>query len=203
MALYIPGTYSYPISFLLPANLPPTFSLPYGSLSYAIKGVAHRPGTFTSKLSCQVPLLVVASPAIGAGEGSTGGDPGPLIVENQWQGKLSYSFGLGSRLFLLGSKRHLEATASRRVPPSTESLVEAGVEARAEEAYGTATLDLTLLPTEKIKIWRLDIIVDQRIKYVDERGRPFRDDDRMQVRLLEVRDTCTAEEMDLMNEEEQ
>ncbi|KAF8124382.1 hypothetical protein EV363DRAFT_1354337 [Boletus edulis] len=184
-----PGTYSYPISFLLPANLPPTFSLPYGSLSYAIKGVAHRPGTFTSKLSCQVPLLVVAAPAIGAGEGSTGGDPGPLIVENQWRGKLAYSFELDSRLFLLGSKRHLEATASRRVSPNTESLVEAGVEARAEEVYGTATLDLTLLPTEKIKIWKLDIIVDQHIRYVDRGGRPFRDDDRVQVRLLEVRDT--------------
>ena len=200
MGLYIAGTYSYPISFLLPPHLPPTFSVPYGSLNYAIKGVAHRPGTFTSKLSCQVPLLVVAAPAIGTGEGGGAGDPGPLFIQKQWQDKLAYSFGLSSPLFLLGSERHLEA--SENVRAYTESLVEAGVQARAEAAYGTATLDLTLLPLEKIKIWGFGVFVDERIRYLDEREKPLRDDDKRQVKVLEVQDTRPTEEMDPGEEEQ-
>jgi hypothetical protein len=202
MGPYFAGTYSYPISFLLPPHLPPTFSVPYGSLNYAIKGVAHRPGTFTSKLSCQVPLLVVVAPAIGAGEGGGAGDPGPLFIQKQWLDKLAYSFGLSSPLFLLGSERHLEAAASESVRANTESPVEVGVEARAEAAYGTATLDLTLLPLEKIKIWGIGVVVDQRIRYLDEREKPLRDDDKRQVKLLEVQDTRSAEEMDLREEEQ-
>ncbi|KAH0833827.1 hypothetical protein J3R83DRAFT_10991 [Lanmaoa asiatica] len=195
-----PGEFDYPISFLLPSNLPPTFAVPYGSLTYAIKAVAHRPGTFTSKLSCQVPLLVVAAQAIGAGE--DGGDPGPLIVQKEWNGKLAYSIELSSRLFLLGSQRHLETAVSEGSHVNTEPLAEAEVEARAEAAYGTAILDLTLLPLEKIKIWRLGVVVDQRIGYVDGRGTLFGDDKR-QVRLLDVQDTCSTEEMDLVDKEEQ
>ncbi|KAF8548404.1 hypothetical protein OG21DRAFT_1564142 [Imleria badia] len=197
-----PGTYSYPISFLLPPDLPPTFSLPRGSLDYSIKAVAHRPGAFTSKLSCKVPLLVVAALAVGAGEGAGAGDPGPLFVEKQWEGKLAYSFGLSARLFLLGTQHRLEAAASERVRANTESLVEAGVDVRAETVLGTTTLDITLLPIEKIKIWRLEIVVDQHIRYVDGRGRALGDEKR-RVKLLEVQDSCAPEEMDPMDEEEQ
>lgn len=202
MGLHIAGTYSYPISFLLPPNLPPTLSVPRGSLNYVIKAVAHRPGTFTSKLSCQIPLIVAAAPAIGEGEGS--GDPGPLFVQQQWGGKLAYSFGLSSRLFLLGSQRHLGTAVSEGIRANTESLVEAEAEARAEATYGTVILDLTLLPLEKIRIWGLRVVVDQCIRYVDERGRGrlFRDD-KSEVKLLDVQDTCSAEEMGLMGEEGQ
>lgn len=197
----IAGTYSYPISFLLPPGLPPTFSVPHGSLNYVIKAVAHRPGTFTAKLSCHVPLIVVAAPAIGDGEG--GGDPGPLILQQQWADKLAYSLELSSRLFLLGSRRHLETAASEGIGirANTEHLVEADLEARAEATYCTVMLDLTLLPFEKVKIWRLGVFVDQCIRYVDERGKLFRDD-KKQVRLLEVEDACSAEELDPVGEEE-
>lgn len=200
--LNVAGTYSYPISFLLPPNLPPTFSIPRGSLKYTIKGVAHRPGTFTSKLSCQVPLLVVAAPAAGAGEGSGPGDPGPLFFQKQWEGKLAYSFGLSSRLFILGSQRHLEATGGDGTHTNIESLVGAEVEERAEAAYGTAILDLTLLPLEKIKIWRLTVFVDQHIRYLYGQRKTFRDEDTRRVKLLEVHDTCLAEEMNLVDEEQ-
>ncbi|KAI9459347.1 hypothetical protein HD554DRAFT_1619258 [Boletus coccyginus] len=196
-----PGTYNYPISFVLPPHLPPTFSVPNGSLSYAVKGVAHRPGTFTSKLACQASLLVVSAPAIGTGEGGVAGDSGPLSIQKQWRDKLAYSFGLSSTLFLLGSERHLEVAASESVRANTESLGQTAADARAEAAYGTATLDLTFLPLEKVKIWRLDVIVDQRIRYLDERGRHYRDDDKKHVRLLAVHDE--AEEMDLEEEEQQ
>lgn len=199
MGLYNAGTYSYPISFLLPPNLPPTLAVPRGSLDYIIKAVAHRPGAFTSKLSCQVPLVVVAAPAIGAEGG--GGDPGPLFVQKQWEEKLAYSLGLSSRLFLLGSRRHLETAASGGVRASTESLVEAEVAARAEGTYGTVILDLTLLPLEKVKIWRISVVVDESIRYNDERGQ-FSTADKGRVKLLEVEDKCSAEEMDLVDEDQ-
>ena len=169
-----------------------------------MKAVAHRPGTFTSKLSCQVPLLVVAAPAIGAGEGAGAGDPGPLFVEKQWEGKLAYSFGLSSRLFLLGTQRRMGATASQSVSTHTESSpLETEVEVRAEAVYGMATLDITLLPIEKIKIWRLDIIVEQHIRYADERGRALREGNKSRVKVLEAQDICSAEELDSTDDEEQ
>ncbi|KAG8215107.1 hypothetical protein J3R82DRAFT_8558 [Butyriboletus roseoflavus] len=191
--VFKPGTYSYPISFLLPPNLPPTLFVPHGSISYNIKAVAHRPGAFTSKLSCQVPLIVVAAPTTGAGEG--GGDPGPLFVQKQWEGKLAYSFGLSSRLFVLGSRHHLETAASAGVRANAEPLVQAEVEARADATYGTVTLDLNILPLDKLKIWRLSVVVDQWIRYIDERGKLFRDD-KMHVKLLELEDTCLTEDLD-------
>lgn len=104
-------------------------------------------------------------------------------------------------MFLLGSQRHLETAVSEGTCANTESLVEAEVEARGEATYGTVILDITLLPLEKIKIWRLGIVVDQRIRYVDERKRHFRDDKR-QVRLLEVQDACSADDMDPVGEEQ-
>ena len=198
---HVPGTYSYPISFLLPSNLPPTFSAPRGSLDYTIKAATHRPGTFTYKLSCQVPLLVVAAPAAWSGEGGVPGDPGPLNIERQWEGKLAYSLDLSSRLFLLGSQRHLGAAASDAICANTESSVEATAEARAEAAYGTAVLNLTLLPLEKVKIWRLSVVVDQHISYFDGRKNLLRDEDRRQVKLLEVQDKCLTEELGLENRE--
>lgn len=200
--LNVAGTYSYPICFLLPPNLPPTFSVSCGSLSYTIKGVAHRPGTFTSKFSCQIPLLVVAAPTAGAGEGGGPGNLGPLFFQRQWEGKLAYSFGLSSRLFLLGSRRHLEAATNDGIRANIEPLVGAEAEARAEAAYGTAILDLTLLPLEKIKIWRLSVVIDQHVSYLGGQRKPFKDEDNKRVKLLEVQDMCPAEELGLVNDEE-
>lgn len=193
------GTYSYPISFLLPPTLPPTFSVPRGSLNYTIKGIAHRPGTFRPKLTCKVPLRVVAAPAAGVGEAGPPGDPGPLFFQRQWEGNLAYSFGLSSRLFLVGSQHRFEAISSNSIRANTESLVEAEAEARTTN--GTAIMDLTLVPLEKVKIWRLSVAVDQHIKYFDRRKEALRDEDHRRVKLLDVQDTCSEEEMGLLDEE--
>ncbi|KAG9308109.1 hypothetical protein JVU11DRAFT_12541 [Chiua virens] len=198
---FTPGTYSYPISFLLPPNLPPSFTVPHGSLTYAIKGVAHRPGTFASKFSCHVPLSVVAAPALGAGESSSPGESGPLLIQKQWEGKLAYTFGLSSRLFILSPQRNSETMTDETMSTNAESLpVEA--EVRPEAEYGTATLDLTLQPLEKIKIWKFGVFVDQRISYADEEGRILRDDDKKRTSLLEVQDICPAEDIRLLDDEE-
>ncbi|KAF8841654.1 hypothetical protein BDN67DRAFT_980186 [Paxillus ammoniavirescens] len=89
--------YTYLISFMLPPHLPPTLARLYGTLGYTLKGVVHKPGTFTSKISCHVLLLVVTAPSIEAGGGGGVGDPGPIIVERQWEGRLAYIVGLSGR----------------------------------------------------------------------------------------------------------
>ncbi|CDO77771.1 hypothetical protein BN946_scf185041.g2 [Trametes cinnabarina] len=44
------GVYTYPISFAIPANSPPTLHVDYGSITWKLKAVVHRPGTFKAKL---------------------------------------------------------------------------------------------------------------------------------------------------------
>ncbi|KIJ18092.1 hypothetical protein PAXINDRAFT_167375 [Paxillus involutus ATCC 200175] len=189
------GTYTYPISFLLPSHLPPTLVRLYGTLDYTLKGVVHRPGTFTSKLSCHIPLLVVTAPSIGAGEGGGVGDPGPVIVERQWEGQLAYIVGLSGRLFVIGSQRGLDR---QRPHPDSDSQVEAS----AEPAHGTITLDLTLMPLEKVKVWRVNVCIDEQISYLGGTGRIARDDGIKRVMLLEVQDDCSAEEISQTEETE-
>ncbi|KAF8841054.1 hypothetical protein BDN67DRAFT_577840 [Paxillus ammoniavirescens] len=191
------GTYTYPISFLLPPHLPPTLARLYGTLDYTLKGVVHRPGTFTSKLSCHVPLLVVTAPSVGAGEGGGVGDPGPIIVERQWEGRLAYIMGLSGRLFVIGSQRGLDADRQHPRPDSDSQ-----VEASAEATHGTVTLDLTLMPLEKVKVWRVSVCIDEQISYLGGTGRTARDDGIKRVMLLEVQDDCSAEEISQTEETE-
>lgn len=61
---------------------------------------------------------------------------------------------------------------------------------KTELTYDTAALNLTLLPTEKVKIWKLSAFVEQRVNYLDESGHPLRADDRKLVRLFQVKDEC-------------
>ncbi|KAF9228156.1 hypothetical protein BS17DRAFT_763711 [Gyrodon lividus] len=195
------GTYTYPISFLLPPDLPPTLVRPYGTLTYTLKGVVHRPGTFTSKLSCQAPVLVVAAPSIGAGEGGGAGDPGPVIVERQWEGYLAYVVGLRGRVFVIGSQHSLDADR-RQHRVDSDSQADVAVEASAEATHGTVTLDLTLMPLDKVKVWRLSIYIDEQVSYLARAGRIARDDGIKRVMLLDVQDACLAEDMSLTEEKE-
>ncbi|KAK9885191.1 hypothetical protein WA026_010698 [Henosepilachna vigintioctopunctata] len=39
----LPGTYTYPFTFLLPENLPSTFEFPYGYIRYSLKGIIDIP----------------------------------------------------------------------------------------------------------------------------------------------------------------
>lgn len=42
------GDYKYPFSFLLPADVPPTFSCPYGEVKYLVKATLSIPWYFCS-----------------------------------------------------------------------------------------------------------------------------------------------------------
>ena len=54
------GVYTYPISFAIPANAPPTLSVDYGSVTWKLKAVVHRPGAFKTKLTASQDITVVA-----------------------------------------------------------------------------------------------------------------------------------------------
>lgn len=56
------GTYTYPICFMIPADLPPSMDVEYGSFVWELRASAHRPGTFTSKLSAQRVVRVDRNP---------------------------------------------------------------------------------------------------------------------------------------------
>ncbi|KAH7910031.1 hypothetical protein BJ138DRAFT_1065976 [Hygrophoropsis aurantiaca] len=91
------GTYTYPISFTIPNNSPPTIEADHGSMTWRLKAEVHRPGAFTSKLTATREVLVVASP----GEEDTE-DTDNIIVERQWDSQLQYLISVSGRSFPIG-----------------------------------------------------------------------------------------------------
>ena len=57
------GTYTWPISFAIPATSPPTLHCDFGHVVWKLKAYAHRPGTFTTKMSASQDITVVACPS--------------------------------------------------------------------------------------------------------------------------------------------
>lgn len=172
----------------LPTNLPPTYKLPCASLSYTLHGVAHRPGTFTPKLTCSTTITVVSAPAISASEGGggIGGDPGPVSMERVWEGKLGYAIDLSGRLLVTGASKITRDDPTGRSPRETTTSdvtnqtgnghttalhpnTEGGSQPRTEE--GTITLSINIVPFEKIKIWHVSAGVEERITYLSSRGK--------------------------------
>ena len=72
-------------------------SCEYGSVVWRLKAVAHRPGTFKSKLSASQEVTVVASP----GEDDTE-DTESIIVERQWDDQMQYLISISGRSFFIG-----------------------------------------------------------------------------------------------------
>ncbi|KAH7921014.1 hypothetical protein BV22DRAFT_1097220 [Leucogyrophana mollusca] len=91
------GTYTYPISFTIPNNSPPTIEADHGSMTWRLKAEVHRPGAFKSKLTASREVLVVASP----GEEDTE-DTDNIIVERQWDSQLQYLIAVSGRSFPIG-----------------------------------------------------------------------------------------------------
>ena len=89
--------YTYPISFAIPANSPPTLQVDYGSVTWRLKAVVHRPGTFKTKLTAAQDITVVASP----GEDDTE-DSESIIVERQWDTQMQYLIAISGRSFPIG-----------------------------------------------------------------------------------------------------
>ncbi|KAF8581093.1 hypothetical protein K439DRAFT_1393126 [Ramaria rubella] len=92
------GTYTYPISFSIPSNSPPTVHCDFGAVIYRLKAVVHRPGALTSKLSATREVTLVASPADDDSE-----ETHSIAVERQWDTQLRYLIALSGRSFPIGS----------------------------------------------------------------------------------------------------
>lgn len=91
------GIYTYPISFAIPPSAPPTLHCEFGSVVWRLKATAHRPGTFTTKLSSTQEVTVVACPSEDDTE-----DTESIIVERQWDTQMQYLIAISGRSFPIG-----------------------------------------------------------------------------------------------------
>lgn len=210
------GTYTYPIVFPLPPHLPPTYKLPWASLSYTLRAVVHRPGAFTSKMTCTKPFVVIAAPAVSTSEGGgNSGDPGPVSVERVWEGRLGYAIELSGRLLISGAGDDVSrapngregsnvggsgidldgaAEGDRAGLVSLRTVNSVDVPQTRTPADGTILLCLTLAPLEKIKVWRIAASIDERVTYLCNGAGRARDDTLHRVVLWSVEDAQSSHE---------
>ncbi|KAH9889437.1 hypothetical protein C8Q73DRAFT_793631 [Cubamyces lactineus] len=99
------GVYTYPISFAIPANSPPTLHVDYGSVTWKLKAVVHRPGAFKAKLQTSQEITVIATPCEDDTEESES-----IIVERQWDTQMQYLIAISGRSFPLGSVMPISVT---------------------------------------------------------------------------------------------
>lgn len=91
------GVYTYPISFAIPSNSPPTLQCEFGAVSWRLKAFAHRPGAFTAKLTAGQEVTIVACPSEDDTE-----DSESIIVERQWDSQMQYLITISGRSFPIG-----------------------------------------------------------------------------------------------------
>ncbi|KAG6828251.1 hypothetical protein H0H92_008639 [Tricholoma furcatifolium] len=91
------GTYTYPISFAIPANSPPTLHCNYGTVTWRLRATVHRPGAFKAKLAASREVVVVISPTEEDTEDSEN-----IIVERHWEQQLQYLISISGRSFYIG-----------------------------------------------------------------------------------------------------
>ncbi|KAI0645200.1 hypothetical protein C8Q79DRAFT_970304 [Trametes meyenii] len=99
------GVYTYPISFAIPANSPPSLHVDYGSVTWKLKAVVHRPGAFKAKLQASQDITVVATPCEDDTEESES-----IIVERQWDTQMQYLIAISGRSFSLGNTMPVSIT---------------------------------------------------------------------------------------------
>lgn len=91
------GTYTFPISFSIPGNAPPTMVCHYGSVFWRLKASVHRPGTFKSKMTTSREVITVACPTSEDTE-----DTDNIIVERLWDQQLQYLISVSGKSFHIG-----------------------------------------------------------------------------------------------------
>jgi hypothetical protein len=91
------GTYTYPIAFTVPIDLPPTLHCDFGEVVWFLRATVHRPGAFTSRMTANKEVTLVSTP----GEDDTE-DTENIIVERQWENQLQYLIAISGRSFYIG-----------------------------------------------------------------------------------------------------
>lgn len=147
------GTYTYPISFTIPNNSPPTIECDYGTMIWRLKAEVHRPGAFTPKLTAQRDVLVVAAPCEEDTEDSEN-----IIIERQWESQLQYLIAISGRRFPTGGTIPIDLT----IIPFTKAKVHrisVHIDERIE--YHTPTRrTVRSQPTHRITLLSLEDEVD-------------------------------------------
>lgn len=167
------GTHTYPLSFALPATLPPTARYPHSSTTYRIKAHVHRPGAFTPKLKASREVFLHSCPVELEGDGEAG--PEDLGLRgagagggNGANGDASAnangappSFGAGGseapnglNLGGVGGAVNVE----REWDDCLRYRIEFGK--RKVEMGGYMDLRIMLMPMEKIRIWRIGVYLE-------------------------------------------
>ncbi|KAI0000962.1 hypothetical protein BJV77DRAFT_971841 [Russula vinacea] len=91
------GRYTFPISFVVPSQMPPTMQCDYGSVVWRLKATVHRPGPFTPKLSASREVNFVASPSEDDRE-----DVDNVTIERTWEDQMQYMLTVSGRVFPIG-----------------------------------------------------------------------------------------------------
>ena len=100
-----PGTYTYPISFAIPADSPPSLDCIYGSIIWSMKATVHRPGKFIPRMEAVRTINVVATPSEDATE-----DVESVTVNKTWEDQMVYYLSVVGRAFPIGSKIPIQLT---------------------------------------------------------------------------------------------
>ncbi|KAF9643117.1 hypothetical protein BDM02DRAFT_3132643 [Thelephora ganbajun] len=99
------GTYTYPISFAIPADSPPSLDCMHGSIVWNLKATVHRPGKFTPRMETVRTINVVATPSEDATE-----DVESVTVNKTWEDQMVYYLAIVGRAFPIGSKIPIQLT---------------------------------------------------------------------------------------------
>ncbi|VDC02678.1 unnamed protein product [Peniophora sp. CBMAI 1063] len=99
------GTYTFPISFSVPPNMPPTLACFYGTVNWRLKATVHRPGVLTQKMSATSDVTLVAAPSEDDTE-----DTENIVVERFWDDQMQYVFTISGRMFTIGNTVPIDMT---------------------------------------------------------------------------------------------
>ncbi|KAJ7209767.1 hypothetical protein GGX14DRAFT_535060 [Mycena pura] len=90
-------TYTFPISFAIPSNAPPTMECLFGTVVWRLKAIVHRPGALVSRMTAMSQVVVIAAPMEDDTE-----DTESVVVERQWEQQLQYVISISGRSFPVG-----------------------------------------------------------------------------------------------------
>ncbi|KAL1664840.1 hypothetical protein GGF50DRAFT_101293 [Schizophyllum commune] len=92
------GTYTYPISFTVPGNAPPSLETEFGSVVWKLNATVQRQGAFATRLHESHTVTVITCPTEDDTE-----DTANIIVERSWHEQLQYALTISARSFFIGA----------------------------------------------------------------------------------------------------
>lgn len=148
-------------------------SCEFGSVVWRLKAFAHRPGTFTTKLSATKEVTVVACPSEDDTEESES-----IIVERQWDAQMHYMIAISGRSFHIGGTIPFSITF---VPWTKMKVFRLSVVIEGQFATGFSR------PTAFAYLARLPCF-SERVDYYTDFKRLVRTDPVNRVVLLSIKD---------------